>query len=174
MLNWRQLYLPHLWIFPRLFPRRNEQKASVLDSEQTYKQNCRTLLMVAALITTVTFVAAFIMPGGYNNNPSPGQGVAFLRSSRHLKWFIISNTIARFNSIPASSIILWGTAFDNTPYVHCYVTAAALTYIALQSTATSFMTGLGVVLPKQTYVHTMTYEVGIVCHVITCLLKVLV
>ncbi|XP_030453292.1 ankyrin repeat-containing protein At5g02620-like [Syzygium oleosum] len=170
MLNSRQLRLPHLWnLRGEFLPCTNEEKDGVLTSEQTYKQNCQTLLMVAMLITTVTFAAAFTMPGGYNNNIGPGQGVALLRSSGFLKQFIISDTIAMTCSIMASSIILWGTAFSKRCYMHCYVTAAVLTFIALQSTAMSFNSGLLAVLPDQTYVHTMIWIVGSVFHVNTCL-----
>ncbi|KAK3424193.1 hypothetical protein EUGRSUZ_F00986 [Eucalyptus grandis] len=169
-LNWRQLRLPHLWnLRGGFFPCTSEQKDGVWNSEQTYKQNCQTLLMVATLITTVTFAAAFTMPGGYNNNPGPGQGVALLRSSGYLKQFIISNTIAMTCSIMASSIILWGAAFGKRPYRHCYVIAAMLTTVALQSTAMSFNTGLVAMLPDQTYVHTMTYIVSCAFDLNTCL-----
>ncbi|KAI6687422.1 hypothetical protein NL676_024250 [Syzygium grande] len=170
MLNWRQLCLRHLRNLRGGFlPCTNEEKAGVLNSEQTYKQNCQTLMMVATLITTVSFAAAFTMPGGYNNNSGPGQGEALLRSSRHLKWFIISDTIAMICSIMACSIILWGTAFGKKPYMRYYVTAAVLTYIALLSTAISFNTGLVAVLPDQTYIHTMSNIVGWFFHVSTCL-----
>ncbi|XP_048131107.1 protein ACCELERATED CELL DEATH 6-like [Rhodamnia argentea] len=161
MVKWRRLCLPHHWNFWGGFlPSTDDQRACALDSEQTYKQNCQTLLMVATLITTVTFAAAFTMPGGYNNNAGPGQGVALLRSSSHLKWFIISDTIAMTCSIMAASVILWGAAFGRRPFVHCYVIAAVLTCIALQSTAISFVTGLVAVLPDQTYVCTVSHVVG--------------
>ncbi|XP_056173321.1 protein ACCELERATED CELL DEATH 6-like isoform X2 [Syzygium oleosum] len=141
MVNWRQLRLPYHWkLRGGLLPSTDEQKAGVLDSEQTYRQNCQMLLMIATLITAVTFAAAFTMPGGYNNNVGPGQGVALLQSSHYLKWFIISDTIAMTCSIMAASLILWGAVFGKRPYVYCYVIAAVLTNIALQSTATSFMT----------------------------------
>ncbi|KAL3733620.1 hypothetical protein ACJRO7_023049 [Eucalyptus globulus] len=119
--------------------------------------NYQKLLMIAALITTVTFAAAFTLAGGYNNNAFPGQGVAFLRSSRHLKWFIISDTIVMTCSIMASSLILWvwGAVFGKRPYVHYYVIVAVLTCVALQSTAISFEMGLVAVLPDDTYVHTI-------------------
>ncbi|XP_048131113.1 protein ACCELERATED CELL DEATH 6-like [Rhodamnia argentea] len=147
----------------------DDQKACALDSEQTYKQNCQTLLMVATLITTMTFAAAFTMPGAYNNNAGPGQGMALLQSSSHLKWFIISDTIAMTCSTMAASLILWGSAFGKRPVVHCYVIAAVLTCIALQSTAISFVTGLVAVLPDQTYVRTVSCVVGSVFHVNTSL-----
>ncbi|XP_030542879.2 protein ACCELERATED CELL DEATH 6 [Rhodamnia argentea] len=170
MVNRRQLRLPQHWDFRRgILPGTNEQKAVVLDSEQSYKQNCQTLLMVAALITTVTFAAAFTMPGGYNANAGPGQGMALLRSSGHLKWFVISDTVAMTCSIMAASLILWGAAFGDRPYVHCYVIAAVLTCIALQSTAISFVTGLVAVLPDQRYVHTMASIVAYTFYVNTCL-----
>ncbi|XP_010064416.2 protein ACCELERATED CELL DEATH 6-like [Eucalyptus grandis] len=169
-LNWRQLRLPHHWnLGGGFFPCTNEQKDGVCNLEQTYKQNCQTLLMVATLITTVTFAAAFTMPGGYDNNPGPGQGVALLRSSVFLKWFIISDTIAMTCSIQAASLILWGTAFGKRPYVYCYVIAALLTCIALQSTAISFFTGVQAVLPDETYVHTMSNIVATAFYVNTFL-----
>ncbi|KAL3733609.1 hypothetical protein ACJRO7_023038 [Eucalyptus globulus] len=169
-LNWRQLRLPHLWNRGGgFFPCINEQKDGVWNLEQTYKQNCQALLMVAKLITTVTFAAAFTMPGGYNNNRGPGQGVALLRSSGYLKQFIISDTIAMTCSTKASFIILWGAAFGKRPYVRCYVTAAVLTVIALQSTAMSFNTGLVALLPDQKYIHTMAIIIASVFHVSTCL-----
>ncbi|XP_030453635.1 protein ACCELERATED CELL DEATH 6-like [Syzygium oleosum] len=169
MVNWQQLCLPHHWHFRGGFlPSTNEQKAGVLDLEQTYKQNCQTLLMVATHITAVTFAAAFTMPGRYNNNAGLDQEVALLRSSSYLKWFIISDTIAMTCSIMAASLILWGAAFGKRPYVHCYVIAAILTCIALQSTAILFLSGLVAVLPDQAYVHTMNNIVGSVFHVHTC------
>ncbi|KAF8023815.1 hypothetical protein BT93_F1101 [Corymbia citriodora subsp. variegata] len=140
-----------------------------MDSEKTYDQNCQTLLIIATLITTVMFAAAFTMPGGYNNNVGPDQGVALLRSSSNLKWFIISDTIAMTCSILAASPILRGAAFGKRPYVPCYMVAAVLTCIALQSTAISFLTGLQAVLPGETYVRTMSYIAGCTFHLNGCL-----
>ncbi|KAL3733611.1 hypothetical protein ACJRO7_023040 [Eucalyptus globulus] len=171
MVNWRQLRLPHHRNFQGGFlPGTHEQKDGVLDSEQTYKQNCQTLLMIATLIATVTFAAAFTMPGGYNNGTGPGQGLALLRSSIHFKWFVISDTIAMTCSILAASLILWGTTVGKRPYVQIYVIAAVLTCIALQSTAISFLAGVQAVLPDETYVSTMSHIVGSAFHVNTCLL----
>ncbi|KAF8023816.1 hypothetical protein BT93_F1102 [Corymbia citriodora subsp. variegata] len=170
MVNWRQLCLPHHWNFQGGFPpSTNEQKADVTDSEKTYKQNCQTLLMIATLITTVTFAAAFTMPGGYYNNVGPYQGEALLRSSSNLKWFVISNTIAMTCSILAASLILWGAAFGKRPDVPCYMVAAVLTCIALHSTAISFLAGLQAVLPGETYVRTMTSIVGCTVYLNECL-----
>ncbi|KAI6687424.1 hypothetical protein NL676_024252 [Syzygium grande] len=87
------------------------------------------------------------MPSGYNNNTGPGQGVALLRSSGYLKQFIIFDTVVMTYYIMASSVIPWGAAFGKRHYVHFYVIAAALTFIALQSTAISFNTGLVAMLP---------------------------
>ncbi|KAI3441606.1 DUF1995 domain-containing protein [Psidium guajava] len=168
-VNWRQLCLPHHWNFRGGFlANANEQNARVLDSEKTYKQNCQMLLMLATLITTVTFAAAFTMPGGYNNNDGPGQGVALLRSSGYLKLFIISDTVAMTCSIMAASLMLWGAAFGKRPSMHCYMIAVLLTSVALQSTAISFITGLEAVLPDQTYVHMMGHIVGCAFNVNAC------
>ncbi|POO00462.1 Ankyrin repeat-containing domain containing protein [Trema orientale] len=40
----------------------------------------QTLLAVAALIAIITFSAPFTMPGGFNNDAGPHQGLALLES----------------------------------------------------------------------------------------------
>ncbi|XAR56647.1 hypothetical protein NMG60_11037209 [Bertholletia excelsa] len=126
---------------------------------QTYKQMGQTLLVVATLIATVTFAAAFTIPGGYSNDVGPNQGLALLQSTRGLKWFVLSDSIAMTCSITAACIIFWGTAVAQETYVFYFASATVLTYIALYSTALAFTSGLATVMPDEPLVHSMDIAV---------------
>jgi len=56
-----------------------------------------TSVLVAALVATVTFAAAFTMPGGYKNE----QGTAVLLKNAAFVVFVISDAIAMVLSISA-------------------------------------------------------------------------
>ncbi|KAA8523735.1 hypothetical protein F0562_010158 [Nyssa sinensis] len=134
---WRQLSIPRTWtVREKILPSPNQEEASA--TIQAYKKMGHTLLMVDTLIATVTFAAAFTMPGGYNNDIGPNQGLALLASSKYLKWFIISDTIAMVCSITAACIIFWGAIIGRESYGYYFLSATGLTYIALQSTALAF------------------------------------
>ncbi|KAF8410682.1 hypothetical protein HHK36_003215 [Tetracentron sinense] len=162
---WRQLSLPRKW---SIREKNNTPSAKQEEEEvatmRTYKQMGHTLLMVATLIATVTFAAAFTMPGGYINNAGPDQGLAALSSSKHLEWFMISDSIAMACSITAACLIFWGAVSGKDSYVYYFASATVLTYIALQATAIAFSTGVVAVLPDRPFVDTMGFIVGIVFH----------
>ncbi|GFS29155.1 hypothetical protein Acr_00g0005580 [Actinidia rufa] len=129
------------------------------------------LLVVAALIATVTFAAAFTIPGGHNNDiGSPNQGLALIQSTRLFKWFIISDSVAMTCSITAACIIFGGAVVAKETYVYYFASARELTYIALLSTATPFTAGVVAVLPDQPFINTMTKIVGPFFHVNTFLI----
>ncbi|PRQ38111.1 putative ankyrin repeat-containing domain, PGG domain-containing protein [Rosa chinensis] len=141
-----------------------------ISAMQTYKKTGQTLLMVATLITTVTFTAVFTMPGGYNNDAgSSDRGLALLQSSENLKSFIVSDTVAMTCSISAACLLFWGAVNSKECYLYYFTSAAALTYIALQSTAIAFTTGIRDVLPHQQFVHTMGLGVEVAFHISTFL-----
>ena len=54
----------------------------------------KTNMLVATLIATVTFTAAFTMPGGFNPNGKVGEGLAVLRNKLAFRVFLIANTLA--------------------------------------------------------------------------------
>ncbi|KAJ6417327.1 hypothetical protein OIU84_003108 [Salix udensis] len=132
---------------------------------QTYKRMGNTLLLVATLIATVTFAAAFTMPGGFNNDRGPMQGVALLESSKRLRWFIFSDAIAMTSSIIAACIIFWGAVINDESYVYYLASATVLTCIALQSAAIAFLSGIAAALPDQPFVDRVSDIVGISFHV---------
>ncbi|KAH0986847.1 hypothetical protein GBA52_014024 [Prunus armeniaca] len=160
---WGHLQTPPSWLDSiKILSRADQEEANAV---QTYKQMGQTLLMVATLITTVTFTAAFTMPGGYNNNIGPDKGVALLESSKYLELFIIADTIAMTFSIIAACLLFWGAVNSNkSSYVYYFTSAAALTYFALQFTAVAFTTGILAVMPHQHFVRIMGYAIGVAFH----------
>ncbi|XP_068339667.1 protein ACCELERATED CELL DEATH 6-like isoform X1 [Pyrus communis] len=159
---------PHAWLGNIKFYQKAERAEA--SAVQTYREMGQTLLVVATLITTITFTAAFTMPGGYNNDVGPHQGVALLQSNEHFKWFIISDTIAMTCSINAACLLFGGAVNGNeSVYIYYLTGAGALTYIALQCTATAFTHGIMAVLPHQQFAKTLGLIVGITFHVSTLL-----
>ncbi|CAL9030922.1 unnamed protein product, partial [Prunus brigantina] len=63
-----------------------------------YRDRVNTLFVVATLFATVTFAAAFTMPGGYNNS-GPNEGMATLLTKYMFQAFVIFNTIAMYSAI---------------------------------------------------------------------------
>ncbi|CAL5402835.1 unnamed protein product [Camellia sinensis] len=122
---------------------------------RTYKQMGHTLLMVATLIATFTFAAAFTIPGGFNNNVGPDQGQALLQSSPYLKWFLVSDSIAMSSSVVIACILFWGAIIAKENYFYYFASATMLTHIALSSTGIAFTTGLIAIMPNQTFVRIM-------------------
>ena len=59
-----------------------------------WKRMSETNLLVVTLIATVTFTAAFTVPGGYNQNESKNgdDGLAVLRKRTAFGVFLIANT----------------------------------------------------------------------------------
>ncbi|ONI13107.1 hypothetical protein PRUPE_4G202800 [Prunus persica] len=165
---WGHLGTQHSWLGNiKISPRAEQEEANAV---QTYMQMGQTLLMVATLITTVTFAAAFTMPGGYNNDVGPDRGQALLQSNNDFKWFIITDTVAMTCSIIAACLLFWGAVNSNkSSYVYYFTSAAALTYIALQSTAIAFETGIKAAMPDQQFLKTLGTLVGAAFHVITFL-----
>ncbi|XAR57344.1 hypothetical protein NMG60_11025456 [Bertholletia excelsa] len=91
----------------RIKEEKAKQEAKVSKFEKIEKMH-ETLLLVVALIATVTFAAGFTLPGGFDGNEGPNQGLAILVKKMSFKVFIITNTVAVMSSI--SSIFLHFTA----------------------------------------------------------------
>ncbi|KAI7981776.1 Ankyrin repeat-containing protein NPR4 [Camellia lanceoleosa] len=64
-------------------------------------RRAQTHLIVATLIATVTFAVGFTMPGRYDSNQGPEQGMPVLLRAVAFKAFVITNTIAMICSISA-------------------------------------------------------------------------
>ncbi|KAF7152518.1 hypothetical protein RHSIM_Rhsim01G0003100 [Rhododendron simsii] len=69
-----------------------------------FKESGRYPNIVAMLMATVTFAAGFTVPGGYDGNPGPSQGMAILTREAAFKAFIVIDATALICSMSAIRI----------------------------------------------------------------------
>ncbi|KAI8561156.1 hypothetical protein RHMOL_Rhmol04G0315600 [Rhododendron molle] len=70
------------------------------------KEALGTIVIVASLIATITFAAAFAIPGGYDRNQGRDQGMAVLARAAAFKAILIINTIAMVCSVTSVFLCL--------------------------------------------------------------------
>ncbi|KAF8032345.1 hypothetical protein BT93_D1307 [Corymbia citriodora subsp. variegata] len=114
-------------------------------------------LLVAAFIATVTFAAAFTMPGGYSND-GPNQGMATLAGRVAFKAFVIFNTIA-FSFSTLALFLQYNTSFLNDHRREYAGAVISNIYIATLGMVLAFASGTYVVLTKTTGLGVVPYVV---------------
>ncbi|XP_031282921.1 uncharacterized protein LOC116141574 [Pistacia vera] len=102
-------------------------------------------LVVAALIATVTFAAAFTMPGGYQSEKGQDQGTAILSRNYHFQSFIIADSIAMSLSVSAVFIHFVMALSQNLGSL--FVISYYLTEFAMLAMVLAFVFGILAVLP---------------------------
>lgn len=71
-----------------------------------------SMLVMATLIITVTFTAAFTLPGGYNGD-EPDKGMATLAGQAVFAIFLVTDTMSMCSSIVATAaLILFSLVFS--------------------------------------------------------------
>ncbi|CAL5381630.1 unnamed protein product [Camellia sinensis] len=135
---------------------RKKRKAQVKEERKAWnkelKEMADTQIIVAILITTITFAASCTMPGGFNSNKGSNQGMPLLLGEVAFKVFVITNTIAMICSI--SSVFLYVTAsvfyFNEKDNVETlekrYMVASSLVVVAVAALIVAFITGSYAVL----------------------------
>ncbi|KAI3440838.1 ANK_REP_REGION domain-containing protein [Psidium guajava] len=104
-------------------------------------------LLVAMLIATVTFAAAFTMPGGYHDN-RPDEGKARLTSNLAFKAFVIFDTMAFCCSV-AAVYLQFGTSggghYERARFIKA---AMVFIFIAILGMVLAFASAMYIVLAK--------------------------
>ncbi|KAJ0014625.1 hypothetical protein Pint_21255 [Pistacia integerrima] len=103
-------------------------------------------LVVAALIATVTFTAAFTMPGGYHGEKGQNEGTAILSGKSAFQAFIITDTIAMILSISAVVIHFVMSIKLHQNAGSLVLIAFNLTIYSMVAMMLAFITGTFVVL----------------------------
>ncbi|XP_020112556.1 ankyrin repeat-containing protein At5g02620-like isoform X2 [Ananas comosus] len=141
------------------------QKANEPDLKKElkkYESTTQNLIIVSALIATVTFAAAFTMPGGYRADDHQNGGTPTLTRKYAFAAFIISDVLAFLCSIIATTwLMLAGSlATDPSRRVNLILRSGPLILIAVQSMIAAFALSVYVVLAP----------VSIVIAVVVCVL----
>ncbi|XP_059314773.1 ankyrin repeat-containing protein ITN1-like [Lycium ferocissimum] len=126
----------------KLAKRKNDKGAP------SWKERANTHLIVATLITTVSFAAGFTLPGGYNGDDGPDKGMAILSKKAALKAFAIADTIAMISSTAAVFLHYLATYDQGTISRFRYLGAGTLVMVAMVAMVVAFMAGLYTVLPN--------------------------
>ncbi|XP_030506138.2 uncharacterized protein LOC115721046 isoform X1 [Cannabis sativa] len=123
-----------------------------------------THLLVAALIATVTFTAAFTLPGGYENDDHTSKGMAVLSNKIFFKVFVVADSVAFYCSA-ASVLLQFFSSIEHNYYLLLRFTriAATLTYISIFGMVIAFTSGLRVVMPSSSSLVYYTLIMGGCC-----------
>ncbi|XP_059631719.1 protein ACCELERATED CELL DEATH 6-like [Cornus florida] len=104
-------------------------------------------LIVATLIATMTFAAGFTIPGGYDGNAGPNQGMAVLVRRVAFIVFVVTDAIAMIFSIKAVITHISASTYeDEDKRASGYRNALATIICAIAAMVVAFMSGFYVVL----------------------------
>ncbi|KAF0890366.1 hypothetical protein E2562_002765 [Oryza meyeriana var. granulata] len=109
---------------------------------QTYTSNTS---LVAILIATITFAAAFTLPGGYSNDAG-SEGLPIMDRKLAFQAFLISDTLAMCTSLTVAFICIIAKWEDLEFLLYYRSFTKKLMWFAYMATTTAFATGLYTVL----------------------------
>ncbi|KAK0601799.1 hypothetical protein LWI29_027499 [Acer saccharum] len=137
-----------------------EIDARLIGQHRENKEMSQTLIVMATLIATFTFTAAFTLPGGYQDN-GPNEGMAKLVRKSGFKMCVITITIAMTSSMTAAVLCLGQIRIGKDKRyidVNLIQQAIPLIWIGLVSMSLAFVSGLTVVLSNN-----MTLAIVVIC-----------
>ena len=117
-------------------------KKDIKSLSQTYTGNTS---LVAILIATITFAAAFTLPGGYSTDAG-NEGLPIMAKKAAFQAFLISDTIAMCSSFAVSFICIIARWEDLEFLLYYRSFTKKLMWLAYVATTTAFATGLYTVL----------------------------
>ncbi|WVZ53431.1 hypothetical protein U9M48_004375, partial [Paspalum notatum var. saurae] len=174
-LNWNEVFMLMLKADPQdtttILNLYNKTKNEVTQSSrkdiksltQTYTGNTS---LVAILIATITFAAAFTLPGGYSADTG-NVGLPIMAKKFAFQAFLISDTLAMCSSLVVAFVCIIARWEDLEFLLYYRSFTKKLMWFAYMATTTVFATGLyTVVAPRLLWL-------GIVICVVTALLPIL-
>lgn len=117
-------------------------------SSSDLRSVANTISVVAALIATVTFAAAFTFPGGYTNN-GPGEGLPVFIKRAALKAFVLSDIVAFCSSLTVAFLMLYNLFGDRAFFVSALRMSIVLLCLAGSGTVVALASALYVVLSNE-------------------------
>ncbi|XP_078150896.1 uncharacterized protein LOC144546225 [Carex rostrata] len=134
---------------------------------QNYTSNTS---LVAALLATINFAAAFTLPGGFSSDSSDAGQPLFARKAA-FQMFLISDTIAMCSSLAVAFLCILATWEDLDFLLNYRKTTRALMWCAYGATAIAFGTGLfTVIAPKNLW---LAILILVLCTILPLLSKII-
>ncbi|XP_048234361.1 uncharacterized protein LOC125370941 [Ricinus communis] len=130
------------------------------------KERIGILLLLEILVATVTFTAAFTVPGGYNSSDGPDKGMATMLNYNMFQVFVICITAAFYSSIVSIFFAFWTTLSDIHLVVSLYRLSVCLLGLALGMMSLPFMAAIHLAVNKLTWLASYTLFIGIVSFLI--------
>lgn len=121
----------------------NDSRMKAMFLTQT---NTRSTSLMVILIATITFVAAFTIPGGYNADVG-SEGHPIMAKKFALQAFLISDTLAMCSSFVVAFICIVAKWEDLQLLLYYRSITMKLMWFSFIATITAFATGLYTVLP---------------------------
>ncbi|KAJ1275170.1 hypothetical protein BS78_05G115600 [Paspalum vaginatum] len=153
-LNWNEVYMLLLKADPKIATSTYNLHGAVKDEvTNASRKDIKTLTkkytsntsVVAILIATITFAAAFTLPGGYSS-VAGNEGLPIMARKLAFQAFLISDTLAMCSSLAVAfvCIIARWEDLEFLLYYRCFT--KKLMWFAYMATTTAFATGLYTVL----------------------------
>ena len=119
-----------------------------IKDSKTNKELSGALMLMATLVATVTFAAAFTIPGGFKAE-DPHKGMVVLGRNVAFRTFIITDTIATTSSMMAAVALLMMPFRANKEIRESSLgVSVLLLWLALVTMGIAFVTGLYAVLSE--------------------------
>ena len=127
------------------------------------KEASESHLVVAALIATVTFAAAFTLPGGYKGDTEddPNKGTAILSKNAAFQAFVISDAIAMVLSLSAVFVHFILSLKLFRKFIFLFVFALSFTFVAMAAMVVAFVTGTYAMLSPSLGLAIVTCIIGL-------------
>ncbi|CAA7053505.1 unnamed protein product [Microthlaspi erraticum] len=106
-----------------------------------YKDQINILLLVAALVATMTFAAGFTMPGGFSSS-APNLGMAILADERNILSFVMFDTVAMQCSFVAIVSLVWAQLGDTDIVDRAFRVALPTLFLSLIFMSLAFVCGV--------------------------------
>ncbi|OEL18660.1 hypothetical protein BAE44_0020322 [Dichanthelium oligosanthes] len=120
----------------------NLTRQDIKSVTKTYTKNTS---LVAILMATITFAAAFTLPGGYSADAG-SEGLPNMARKAAFQAFLISDTLAMCSSLAVAFFVILARREDLEFFLYYRSFTKKLMWFAYVATTTAFATGLYTVL----------------------------
>ncbi|KAL6658579.1 hypothetical protein ACP70R_004165 [Stipagrostis hirtigluma subsp. patula] len=141
-----------------------ESRKDIKSLTETYMSNTS---LVAILIATITFAAAFTLPGGYSSDAG-NEGLPIMARTLAFQAFLISDTLAMCSSLVVAFVCIIARWEDLEFLLYYRSFTKKLMWFAYMATTTAFATGLYTVLaPRLLWLATAICALSVLLPILT-------